>query len=137
MGAGEYAQCETQAVFKGHTFTFHEGTNGCPYLVPHVGQHHFYLLEEIGQLPVVLQLVIVHQLMHLLPCSISFGTEAAHHGLMLCLHDVIPQNSPVSGFPSGMPQGNISCTIPWTELRCMASSPDSIWKSSASLMPSS
>ena len=70
---GEYVQCETQAVFVGHTLTFCEGANGCPDLVPHVGRRHFCLLEEIGQMPVVLQLVIVHHFMHLLPGSISFG----------------------------------------------------------------
>ena len=34
---GEYAQCEMHAVFKGHALTLHEGVNGCPDLVPHVG----------------------------------------------------------------------------------------------------
>ena len=86
---GEYAQCETQAVLEGHALAFHKGMNSCPDLVPHVGECRFRLLEEIGQPPVILQLVIVHHLMHLLLCSISFRTEAACRSLTFCLRGVI------------------------------------------------
>ena len=87
---GKYAQCETQTVFEGHTLTFCKGMDSCPDSVPHVGQRRFRLFEEIGQPPVVLQLVIVHHLMHLLPCRISLRMEAACRSLAFCLRDVVP-----------------------------------------------
>ena len=87
---GKYAQCETQIIFEGHALAFHKGMDGCPDSVLHVGQCCFHLFEEIGQPPVILQLVIVHHLVHLLPCRISFRMEVAHRSLTFCLHDVVP-----------------------------------------------
>ena len=83
-------QCKVQTVFQGYALAFRKGADGCPDLVPHVGQRCLCLFEEIRQLPVVLQLVIVHHLLHLLPCHISFRMQVAHRSLMFCIRDVVP-----------------------------------------------
>ena len=86
----EYAQRNTQTVVEGDALVLCEGANGGLYLVPHVNEGSFHLLEEGSQLLVILQLVIIHHLMHLLPRGICFGAEAARRGLTFCCHDVIP-----------------------------------------------
>ena len=83
-------QHETQAVIEGDALILCESTNISPYLVPHVTEGSFCLLEEGGQSPVILELVVIHQLMHLLPCGISFRVEAAGLGIIFCFRDVIP-----------------------------------------------
>ena len=86
----EYIQCETQAVIEGDALILCEGANSSPYLVPHVTKGSLCFLKEGGQLPVILELVVVHHFVHLLPCGISLGAEAVSHGLMFCFCDVIP-----------------------------------------------
>ena len=67
----EHTQCETQAVIEGDALILCKGTNGSSYLVPHVTEGGFHLLKEGGQSTVVLELVVIHHLMHLLPCGIG------------------------------------------------------------------
>ena len=82
-------QHDTQAVIKGDALILCESMNGSPYLIPHVAEGSLRLLKEGGQSLVVLKLVVVHHLVHLLPCGISLGVEAAGCGLMFCFRDVI------------------------------------------------
>ena len=86
----EYVQCETQAVIEGDALILCESVNSSPYLVPHVAEGSLSLLKEGGQLLVILELVVVHHFVHLLPCGISLGAEVAGHGLTFCFCDVIP-----------------------------------------------
>ena len=57
---------------------------------PYVNEDSFHLIEEGSQPSVILELVVIHHLVHLLPCSISFGVEAAGRGLTFCFRDVVP-----------------------------------------------
>ena len=86
----KYAQHETQAVIEGDALILCKSTNSGPYLVPHVTEGGFHLLKGGGQSLVILKLVVIHHLVHLLPCCISFGVEAVGCGLTFCFHDVIP-----------------------------------------------
>ena len=86
----EYREYKTQAVIEGDALVLCEGAYSGPYLVPHVAECGLCLLQESGQSPVLLELVVVHHLVHLLPCGIRLGTEVAGRGLMFCFHDVIP-----------------------------------------------
>ena len=86
----EYVQRKTQAVTEGDALILCESTNSSPYLVPHVAEGSLHLLKEGGQSPVVLELVVVHHFMHLLPCGISLRAEVVGRGLMFCFRDVVP-----------------------------------------------
>ena len=86
----EYMQHETQAVIEGDALILCESVDSSPYLVPHVAEGSLRFLQEGGQSLVILELVIVHHFVHLLPCGISLGAEAVGHGLMFCFRYVIP-----------------------------------------------
>ena len=86
----KYVQCKTQAVIEGDALILCESVNSDPYLVPHVAEGSLHFLKEGGQSLVILELVVVHHFMHLLPCNISLGVEAVGSGLMFCFPDVIP-----------------------------------------------
>ena len=108
----EYLQCETQAVIEGDALIFCEGTDSGPYLVPHVAEVSLHFPKEGSQSPVVVELVVVHHFVHLFPCGIHLGAEAAGRGLMFCFHDVIPQNSRVGSLSGRMPQGQCFMCCP-------------------------
>ena len=59
----------------------------------HVVEGSLRFLKEGRQSPVIVELVVIHHFMHLLPCGVSFRVEVAGHGLTFCLRDSIPQNS--------------------------------------------
>ena len=86
----EYLQSETQAVIEDDALILCESGNSSPYLVPHVAEGSLHFLKEGGQSAVILELVVVHHLVRLLPCGISLRVEVAGHGLTFCFHDVIP-----------------------------------------------
>ena len=85
-----YVQHETQAVIEGDALILCEGANSDPYLVPHVTKGSLHFLKEGHQSLVILELVVVHNFMHLLPCGISLEVEAVSCGLMFCFRDVVP-----------------------------------------------
>ena len=85
----EYLQCETQAVIEGDVLILCEGTDSGSYLVPHVAEVSLHFLKEGSQLPFIVELMVVHHFVYLLPCDIHLGAEVVGHGLMLCFCDVV------------------------------------------------
>ena len=85
----EYWQCETQAVIEGDALILCESVDSSPYLVPHVAEVSLCFLKEGGQLPVIVELVVVHHFVHLFPCGIHLGAEVAGCGLTFCVHDIV------------------------------------------------
>ena len=90
MEAEQYGYCHGQAIDLGPIMLVMQFN-----MMDEVSLH---FLKEGGQSLVILELVVVHHFVHLLPCSISLGVEAVGHGLTFCFCDVILENSRVGCF---------------------------------------
>ena len=86
----EYLQCETQAVIKCDALILCQGTDSGPYLASHVIEGSFHFRKEGGQSLVVVELVVIHHFMHLLPRGVSLRAKVAGSGLTFCLGDSVP-----------------------------------------------
>ena len=83
-------QCETQAVVRGDSLILCQGTDSGPYLISHAVQGCFCIHKEGRELLVIMEFVVIHDFIHLLPMASaseqSRQVVASHSALEIPFH---------------------------------------------------